>query len=250
MSTRRISRYDPNRRRVQWGCGCTGLVAFLAVLLFAGLYAFWPALTGLAFQLFGLNRVGETDAVFAGHTPPPTAVVLNASQPQQVRVEMGQYGSQTLNVDQHTYSVVTGTTDSGARVAMASFSEDGLLALCAQHSPICRGDDDRFRNVSIDLRPGGAVIYVDASVGGMFSQRIGVVLRLDDTRTRFVVAGVDLNGGLYDYSALPAEIVSVVDEVERVGNDILRQLAVETGGESYMLSEVIIDDTTLTIVMR
>jgi hypothetical protein len=79
---------------------------------------------------------------------------------------------------------------------------------------------------------------------------VGVVMQLDSARTQLNVVGVDVNGGLYDHRSLPGEMAGAVEEIARVGNDILRQLAVEAGGENYALSEIIIDDTTLTLILQ
>ncbi len=251
MAGRRIERYDRRgSQRLQWGCGCALVGGFLALLVFTLLYMFSPVLSGLAFQLVGgVPRVGDTGTVFENVVVPPTAVVQNPVSPPQVTINLGQYGRETINVDDQQYDFVTGSSETGTRIARASFTEAGLLALCAQQSPLCREGNDQYRSVQLDLRPGGAVIYADVNVGGLVWQRIGVVLQLDSTRTALQVAGIDINGGLYDYSALPPELVRAVDEIARVTNDILRQLAVEAGGENYTLSEIVIDDSTLTLVL-
>jgi hypothetical protein len=176
--------------------------------------------------------------------------VQNASQPAQVTVRLGAYGSQTIHVDAQNYAIVTGNTETGAPIARASFNEAGLLAICAQQSPICQGGSEQYRNVSLDLKPGGAVVYVEVNPGGLAWQRIGVVFQLDNSRTALVIRGIDFSGGLYDYSSLPGELSGTVDEIGRVTNDILRQLALEAAGTNYRLSEIIIDETHLTLILR
>ena len=47
-----------------------------------------------------------------------------------------------------------------------------------------------------------------------------------------------------------AEISARVDEIATLGNDVLRQMAVQAGGTNYSLSEIIIDDTTLTVILQ
>ncbi|MAS38088.1 MAG: hypothetical protein CL610_29095 [Anaerolineaceae bacterium] len=253
MRTTRIQRYTPtgrNHQRAQWGCGCVLAGAFTVLLAFTLLYMFWPTLTGAALQVAGLDRIGDTGSVFANVTVPPTAVVQNASSPQQVTVNLGQYGGGTVNVDQQHVDFVTGSTESGTRIARASFTEAGLIAICVQQSPICQGGNNQYRNVSLDLRPSGAVVYADVNAGGFMWQKVGVVLQLDSSRTYLNVSGIDINGGLYDYAMLPADLVGSVDEIARVTNDILRQLAVEAGGTQYVLTDIIIDDTTLTLILQ
>ncbi|HLV37433.1 MAG TPA: hypothetical protein VKY59_20105 [Spirillospora sp.] len=245
---RRYGRRQSNT--LQWGCGCALLGGFMALLAFLALYLFLPLLPGMALQLSGANRIGTTGTLFEDVTVPPTAVVQNATSPQQVTVNLGQYGRESITVDQQHYAFVTGSSDSGTRIARASFTEAGLLAICAQQSPICREGSSQYRNVVLDLRPGGAVIYADVNTGGLGWQRVGVVLQLDSSRTLLRVAGIDISGALYDHTALPGELAGAVDEIVHVINDVLRQLAVEAGGENYTLSEIIIDDTTLTLLLR
>ncbi len=251
MRGTRIRRYG--RRQVnglQWGCGCLLTGGFVALLAFTALYGFSSLLPGLALQASGADRIGDTASVFEQVIVPPTAVVQNPTSPQQVTVNLGQYGSETASVDSQNYAFVTGSSDTGARIARASFTEAGLLAICAQQSAICREGSDQYRSIALDLRPGGAVVSADVNAGGLGWQRVGVVLQLDSSRTLLQVAGIDLNGGLYDSSALPGDLATSVDAIEGTLNDTLRQLAVQASGEYYTLSEIIIDDTTLTLILR
>ena len=248
---RHIYRYRPRgNRSLQWSCGCLLAAGFTTLLGFTLLYALSPLFSGIGFQVLGLRQVGETSRIFENAPIVPTAIVQNASQAQQVTLDLGQYGQQTITVDQQDTLFVTGSSETGSPIARASFSKAGLLAICAQQRPICLGDGGRYRNVSIDLRPGGAVVYVDVNATSLVWQRIGVVFQVDSSRTALVIRGIDLNGGLYDYSTMPGELSGAVDEIGQVTNAILRQLAVEAGGENYRLSEIIIDETNLTLILR
>ena len=251
MRSTHIHRYNARRTNyAQWGCGCLLVGGFVALLGFLVLYAIWPNLTGAAVQLAGADRLGETSSVFQNVSIPPTAVVQNPTNPQQVTVDLGQYGGGTINLDQVASDFVTGSSDSGQPIARASFTEADLMAICVQRSDTCREGNEHFRNLALDLRPGGAVIYADVNVGGLAWQRVGGVLRLDNSRTYLQIAGIDINGGLYDYTTLPPEISARVDEIATLGNDVLRQMAVQAGGTNYSLSEIIIDDTTLTVILQ
>jgi hypothetical protein len=250
MRQTHIHRYNRRTNYAQWGCGCLIVGGFVALVGFLVLYAILPNLTGAAVQLAGADRLGETSSVFQNVSIPPTAVVQNPTNPQQVTVDLGQYGGGTINLDQIASDFVTGSSESGLPIARASFTEADLMAICVQQSPVCQGGNDQYRNPAIDLRPGGAVIYADVNVGGLAWQRVGVVTRLDNSRTLLQVAGIDINGGLYDYTTLPPEISTRVDEIATLGNNVLRQLAVQAGGTNYNLSEIIIDDTTLTAILQ
>lgn len=72
----------------------------------------------------------------------------------------------------------------------------------------------------------------------------------DSSRTLLQVAGIDLNGRLYDSNALPGDPAGSVTAIEGTLNDTLRQLAVQASGEYYTLSEIIIDNTTLILILR
>lgn len=127
------------------------------------------------------------------------------------------------------------------------------MNVCRRHSEICRGESSIYRDVSVDFRSGGVVIYVNVEVG-FYWQRVGVVVRLDDTRTRVYVAGVDVDGVVYDPASLPLGLDDIADNaidwIERQGNELLREVAVEVNGEQFRLSDVVIDDTTVTLNLR
>jgi hypothetical protein len=123
------------------------------------------------------------------------------------------------------------------------------MQMCYQRSDICSGSNPQYRNVQLDLRPGGAILYADVTVPQLnVTQRVGVVMRLDGSRRQFEVAGVDVAGTLYDVP--PNEFSTLVNDAQRTGNDILNQLTLEQGGAQYDLSEVQISDDTLTLVLR
>src|SRR5690606_37130548 len=145
-----------------------------------------------------------------------------------------------------------GRDASGQQTAVVSFTEQGLLEICRQRSEICSGADPRFQNARIDPRPGGAIIYADLNVptqyGFTVQQSARVVLQLDNSRRQFHFAGIDLGGTLYTNP--PAEAASYVQQVEQTGNDILNQVSLSAGAGDMALSEVVIDENNLALVMR
>lgn len=227
------------------------LLAVSCSMMCIGLYAFSAVWIPLAFNLVGVERVGRTDDQF-DREPPPTVAVQNPQPPpSQVTVNLGSLGSQSL--DTRDFSVVSGSTDDGRRVSTVTFTETGMLDFCRRQSPLCRNGNQQVRNISFDLRPNGAVVNLDVNAGA-FWQRIGVVLRLDNTQRNFQVVGVDLAGTTYAPNALPLGLDSVVGaaiaDIEREGNNALRQMALESGGDRYTLERVLIDHNALTLVMR
>lgn len=228
--------------------GCAVLFGICLIVTIVAAIFLLPRLPELALQIGGFQPEGQTDAVFANVTPIPTIQVENPVTVSQAVIDLGNYGSEPLNPSRYEYSLAVGSV-SGAQLATLTFTETSLMALCAQRTTVCSGTGGVYRNGRIDLRPQGAVIYADVYVAQLGTwQNLGVVLRLDSTNRQLQVMGVDLNGTLF--AAPPTQLGTIVRDIEQTGNDILRQVALETGGERYTLSEIRIDDTTFTMIMR
>ena len=252
MHTARIQRY-PVRPRSSFpvaACGCLSVIVGLVAVAAVALVLLLPSLPNIAAQLIGFTPRGNTDSIFQNTAPIPTIQLENPVQPQQFTVDLGEYGQQTLSNDSGLYTLEVGNDQTGTQAAVVSFSEAGLQELCRQRTDVCGSTNPRYRNARIDLRPGGAVIYADVSIPelGGIEQTAGVALRVDASGQRFEFAGVDLGGTLYD--APPDSLGTTVSELERTGNDILSQLILEASGDQFVLSQVSIDDTTLTITLR
>lgn len=257
MYGQRRPAYPPVRRRRSnlplIGCGCLGTLGVLALVAVVAVVLLLPRLPALAASVFGLSSRGETEAIFTDSTPVPPVELQNPVQPAEVTVNLGDYGgSQTLSGTDPNYEVAVGTGPAGQQTAVVTFTEAGLMTLCRERSPICNGSDPRYQNPRIDLRPGGAVIYADVTVPTQFGftvqQTAGVVLQLDASQRQFQFAGIDLGGTLYD--APPSELGDTVAQFEQAGNDLLNQLTIDAGGGQLALSEVRIDDTSLTVIMQ
>ncbi len=245
-----IVRYKAARRsRSTTLVGCLILFAGAVMIVITLGLLFLPVLPNIALQLAGAEAQGETAGVFAAATPNvPLPQVQNPVTPDQVIVNLGSYGSETIDASSSNYNTVVGSDSVGNQVATVTFNEAGLLEVCRNINAICRDGTNQFRNISIDLRPGGAVIYADVTVPGLpVTQRVGVVLRLDASGSRFTLAGVDLNGMLY---AIPPDMGIDLSQVERIGNEVLNQLTLQAAGSTYTLSGVSISDSDLTLVLR
>lgn len=231
------------------GVGCiVGVIACL-VITGVGVLLLAPALPGIALQLFGgFAPTGNTDALFAATSAPPVEV-QNATVPEQVEIVAGDYGSQTINPADVSADILVGSSDTGAPLATVSFGEADLFALCQQRSSVCTGSNPQFRANRFDLRPGGLVIYGEALVPQFnIWQPLGVVMQIEGAR-QFRVVGIDIDGTLYN-APPDANTQQQIQEVERVGNDVLNQLALNSGGSQFTLSEVYADDTNITLVLR
>ncbi len=227
-------------------CGCLTVLIGGGILLVIVSIFFLP---GIVLQLSGFQARGNTNELFSDITQAPTVEITNLQPtPAQVVIELGAYGTEPLNTNLYDYSLTTGSSASGQQVAVVSFDEPGLQEICRQRSTICGPGNSTFRNARVDLRPGGAVVYGEVFVPQVgIWQNVGVVMQLTGNH-RIVVAGVDVGGALY--SAPPNEFSGTIDEVERVANEVLQQLVLDAGGARYNLSQVQIDDSTLTLILR
>lgn len=251
MRTQFIER--PGRRRsslLPLACGCFATFAILLVVVLVAGFAFLPRILS---GMVGLTPKGDTAQVFAEVTPQPTLVLENPTDVGRVTVDLGSLGQQTVDTDPQLYNFTVGTSaSSGQQAAVASFTEAGLMEICRQRTTFCGPDstDPRFRNARIDLRPGGAVVYVDTTLPqlGNVPLPAGVVLRWDAPSRRVVVEGVDIGGQVY--TGLQQSLTELIALVEGRVNELIQQAAVQTSGGRYGVSEVIIDDTTLTLVLR
>jgi hypothetical protein len=245
-------RIERQKRRSNWpliACGCGAALAGLLAVIGVGIILIIALLPDITLRLNGFAPKGETENLFESAAPMPTIEVINPVTPPEVVVDLGAYGSQEIPAATTDYTVVTGSSDTGAPLATVSFDETALMNLCYERSEICRNENPQYRNVRIDLRPGGAVVYADVTVPNIgIQQTAGVVLRLDGAARQFEVAGVDIVGALYETP--PGDMSTLVSDIEQTGNDILNQLSLQAGGSQYSLSEVHVYDNTLTLVLR
>lgn len=254
----RVQRYNYSRRNGWFlGLGCLGAGILGVVFLCTALYMF-GLLTPLVLRVGGVERVGDTDEIFAQNTPVPTAVVQNPANPPRVAFDLGQFGQENITTDPRSYTVTTGFNEAGLNVATATFTEAGLVSLCNERSSVCSPSGEAgYRNARVDLRPGGAVVYVEVNAG-LFWQRIGIVFGVDPMFTRLNIVGVDIDGSTYDPNTLPAylpgdvrrSINTALDEVDRVVNQIVQDMAINTGGQIYRLQDIQVNDDLLTLVLR
>ncbi|MBC7811838.1 MAG: hypothetical protein H7175_11860 [Burkholderiales bacterium] len=249
----RVPHPQPVKRRSRlpaFACGCVVTLVMVAAVMVVGLVLLGPSLPGLALQIFGgFSPAGNTNDVFAEVTPPPVVEVQNAVVPQEVVIQAGDLGSQTINPADVNADVLVGSSDTGAPLATVTFGEADLLLLCQQRSDVCAGTNPQFRVSQFDLRPGGVVAYGEAYVPQLNRwQALGVVMQLENSR-QFRVVGIDINGQLFATPPDP-NIQQLVAQAEQVGNDTLTQLAISAGGTTYTLSEVYADDNNLTLVLR
>lgn len=229
-------------------CGCLGIFSVCLVAAVIGVVVLLPNLPNIAAQVIGFTPNGSVDSVFV-HPPVPAPELQNPVIVDQAIVNLGEYGEQAINNAPMLYTFTVGTT-AGVESASVTFTENGLMELCRQRTTICLNQNPTYQNVALDLRPGGLVAYADATLpqlGGV-TQRLGVVLQVDITGRRLEFVGLDINGSLFTNP--PAELSTLIAQLEQDANTILTGLSVEMAGSQYSLSRITIDDTMLVLFLQ
>lgn len=235
-----------------------GAATFMACVFIAGvamcglLFLFQDNVITLGLQAAGFEAEGDTADVFPEESSAePAPVIVEPQAPEQFVVSAGSYGQETLP-NNAGVQLQVGADDTGSELATITTGEDDILALCQQWSNICSSEGQvesgfDIRNTTVDFKNGGMIVYADVKPEDTSAyQRVGMVMQLDGTT--LTVRGIDLNGTLF--TTAPPDLQTLVDEAERVANDAIRQLAVSAQGEQYTLQDVIIDENTLTLLLR
>ncbi|MCC6616677.1 MAG: hypothetical protein IT320_24600 [Anaerolineae bacterium] len=252
MSSSHVQRYKPVRRRSPASPIVTCGVVGFGLLLICGLSALLvlPRIGGIAAGVAGLREAGQTESVFSNVPTPAPIQINNGVLESQVLVTVPDYGQSMVDVQPELLQIVSGTDDSGQPATVVTVSEHNAITLCARYTPLCQNADPRFQNLTIDLRPGGAIVYADVTVpelGGV-SQRVGAIMRVDASGRQVEFEGVDIGGTRY--TAPPGTLANQITQYEQVANDVLQQVIVQAGGGSYRLSDILINDSSMTLVMR
>jgi hypothetical protein len=245
----KIYRNQPQKRinSLALACGCLGgiVVIGFGVVTIVLLLVVPTAIQDTALESAGFEPLGDTESVFNSTSQPPPVLETVAEAPPAVVIQAGSYGEQTVD-NTGTYDVQVGTVNGQSTLQM-TFNEQDLLSLCQQYSDSCSANGERIRNVRFDLRPGGMVVYGDVYIAQVsLWQTVGVVMRFT-ADNRLAVNGVDINGQLY--AAPPNEIGGTITEIETIANEVLQQLTVQAGMETYAMQSIYSDDNVLVFTM-
>jgi len=225
-------------------CGCFAAVVGVVVVLGITAVIIFLNRPGLALMVAGFKPEGNTSQVFVGQPTVPPVQLENPVSPTQAIVNLGSSGAQDLPAN----NVQTGSIN-GNPAATVSFTETDLMNLCHQRTTFCSDTNPQYRNVQIDLQPGGGIIYADVNVPEIgAAQRVGVVLTLDASHRKFEVMGVDIGGTLYGLP--PGDLGQRVLDVAAKANELLQAASLQAGGGVYNLSDIRIDSNTITFVLQ
>ncbi len=103
------------------------------------------------------------------------------------------------------------------------FDESGINTYLTTWFGEYWAQERRVRNIYLDLKPGGAVLYADVDLE-LGWQRVGAVLMLDVSGRQLILAGVDIGGRLYS-TPPDGQIASLAAQLEYESNRALRELA-------------------------
>lgn|GEM_PF-2022214 len=239
-----IERYQSSGRQGFSGCSCGlitiggGIILAIMVVLIA------PALPSLGLRLAGFQPI---ESPINLSTPEPIPIINSAQTTSQVILSAGSFGQRTIN-QSSAYTMQVGTDDNNRNTAQISMTEGGILTVCEQYTDLCTATGDRFRNVAVDLQNNQATISGEAFIPNLNTwQSLSVIVSLTDTH-EIIVNGVEVNGTLF---AIPdSELGQQLRDIETNANQALRQLTLQSNGETYRLSDITITETQLVATFR
>ena len=172
-----------------------------------------------------------------------------ASGGQPASMVIGVQGGSNVTLDSSqpfADSALVGQGTDGYGLGVVQFQETDLGGICAALLRGCTSDQYTIQRV--DFHPGGAVIYAQVNVAGLW-QAAGVVLTLGADQKSFQAAGVVFNGVMYGIPS-SGEIATLVNNMVGSGNTALRDMRVQANGYSLSLIQMSVDETTLTLILR
>jgi hypothetical protein len=240
----RIERYQARGKRGFSGCSCGlitiggGIILAILVVLIA------PAFPSIGLRLAGFQPIEKT----INQSPPEPIPVINSAQTtSQVVLSAGSYGQQTIN-QSSAYTMQIGVDDNNRDVAQITMTENGILTICGQYTDLCTTTGDQFRNVAVNLQNNRATISGEAFILSLNTwQALSAIVSIT-TENKIVIDGVEVNGTLF---GIPdGELGQQLRDIQTNANGALRQLTLQSNGETYNLSDITITETQLVATFR
>lgn len=214
------------------------------ILLGIGIVLLVPAIPSIGLRLAGFEAI---DTATIQITPETAPVIQNAQTTSNTTLSAGTYGSRVLPPSS-AYTIQTGTADNGASIAQINLSESSIQTLCMQFSDVCSPSASTIRNVTVDLGTGTATVAGEVYVSALNTwQPIAALVSLT-AENQIQIDGVTINGTLF---AIPDnDIGRRIREAQTVANQAIAQLSIQTNGNTYRLSDIIVTETQLVATFR
>lgn len=126
------------------------------------------------------------------------------------------------------------------------FDEMGINTYLAAWFGEYLAQETRLRNIWLDLKPGGAILYADVNLEVGW-QRVGAVLMLDASGRQLILAGVDIGGRLYS-TPPDGQIASLAAQLEDESNRALRELAFVDPAGRLVVQRISLGDDSIQIL--
>lgn len=239
----RIERYS-TRQKNRSGCGCLLLLVGISTIITIIMIVLLPAIPAIGLRLAGFQPI---DQPLTQATAESIPVINSAQNASQVIISAGSYGQRTISASS-AYTMQIGTDAAGAAIAQVTLTESGLATLCNQYTDGCTNSGSAFRNASVNLQNGWAIISGDAFIGSLNTwQSLSVIVSVNTNNT-VNVDGVEIGGTVF---AIPdGELGQRIGDIQSTANQALQQLSVQSNGQTYRLSDIIITETQLVATFR
>ena len=240
----RIERYQSRRRQAFPGCGC-GLITLGGFTIFAIIVVLIaPAFPAIGLRLAGFQPIEQP---IVSSTAENIPAINSAQSASQVILSAGTYGQETIT-SSTAFTMQIGMDNSDESIAQIKLTESGIDIVCSQYTDVCSATGNRFRNVTVNLQNNQASISGEAFITGLNTwQALSVLVSVTPQNT-IAVEGLEVNGVLF---GIPDdELGQRLSDVQQSANQILSQLTLQTNGETYHLSDVIITETQLVATFR
>lgn len=234
-----IKRYSPRPRQFR-ACGCVWVMAGLGVLLAILVLLAAPALPGIILRAAGFEPIANARRPTATANPIPVA----AAAAVRSSALLSAAGLGQLSLPPSSDYGIT----AGAGIVRIVIRAESIEAVCFQFTKFCGDGGHPLRRAEIKLGSGSLVIAGEAFVELLnIWQVIELQVSLGAANT-IQIDSLGLDG--IHYRIPENEWGRRIREVEASFNDILSGLSLQVGGQSYLLSDIIISENQLVAAFR
>ncbi len=173
--------------------------------------------------ILGLEHLGTLEDALP---PDPTPLAFDGPRLDQVELLLPPHLTEPLNLvaaDMEGLEILGDTPQPGTSTYLLTLNEASFNAILRRWFLPDGTVGDRYRDLWVDLQPGGLIIYADVNLG-LCWQRMGLLLVQDeDTETTSSPAGLVLDDGFYALpdAGLLAPVISQASSISRQAMEAL-----------------------------